>query len=111
MKHDPPVHHTITDPRWEIHTSETSYPDLIRAAHREVEGHTCSTHCSSPPAERDGTIAGPRALYDSNGYSSIRTMIHGEDNSMRQLGSVLTNNGGRNNAVHDEGDSTVEGAR
>jgi hypothetical protein len=61
------------------------------------------------PAERAGTIVGPRALYNSNGYSSIRTMIRGEDNNTRRLGSVLTNNGGRKNAVHGEGDSAVEG--
>jgi hypothetical protein len=66
MKSDPPDYHTITDPRWGIHLGETLYPDLFRAAHREIEGQTRATHCSppcepnaaAPPVVRGGATTG-----------------------------------------------------
>jgi hypothetical protein len=69
MKRDSPDYHMIIDPRWGIHPGEMLYPDLFRAAHREIEGLTRATHCSPP---REPNAAAPPAVRSGRGRAIRR---------------------------------------
>jgi hypothetical protein len=78
----------------------------LRSSARFPPSSEWTRRCSGT---RGGAIAGPCALNDSYGYSSIRTMIHGEDNSTRRWGVSSPRMAVETTLATTRGDSAVEG--